>query len=433
MTDDLTNFSSPKYNAVFDSQPYLVQPTFLKDHNLNIPNYQSNSLLSPQINFPNHSKYSRRKEKHQKNYKDLNKSLANLASKRLTGRSSSDNDAINYVQTEACNYEPNDLDFDTKRFDFGPTTKTPLLSFKNIENKVCQTTAQKNFEMTPEHFYENKQNPRYNQKIMPAAEPKEVTFLDINYSKFQKRKSANYQPTLAYNYPRQNIDKEESNPSQALPPNAIKDFSRYMNANSLSNFSVSYSNSQAPKQPSQSTHNKHHAHSSSSTAVTHCQQMERRYSSIPTKGGSIGADTEVAHGDTPSFKQSTKTHFIYDMHERIERHTKRRLDQLLRPKSSGKVSSVQESNVPDSTLNASRSGKMGQCFITNKSEGDEGLSEMESFDQLDKNQVSDGVQYTEGGRGVNRPTMTRNNSGANVVQTLAQDLIKVTISVVLKG
>ena len=422
MMDDLTNFSSPKYTTVFDSQPFIVQPAaFFKDQGLNSQNYQPNTVLSPQINFPNHSKYSRRKEKHQKNYKDLNNSLANLASKRLTGRSSSDNDAINYVQTEACNYDSNESEFDTKRFDFGLSTQTPLLSFKNIESKGCQTTAQKNFEMTPEQFYENKQNPRFNQKSMPAAQTKEVTFLDINYSKFQKRKSANYQPTLTYNHGRQNVEKEDSNPSHALPPNAIKDFSRYMNTNSLSNFSVS--NTSTHQHAYQNTHNKHHMHSSSSTAVLHSQPIERRYSNIQPKGASVGVpDTEVPHSDTPSFKHMTKTHFIYDMHERIERHTKRRLDQLLRPKSIGKISCTQDTNNPESVLNASRNSKLSPCFITNKSEGDEGLSEMESFEKLDKNQVSDGVQYTEGGRGVNRPPVMRNNSEVNIVHTLAQDL-----------
>jgi len=133
--------------------------------------------------FSQLSKQFKVKQKNEKNFKDLNQSLANLASRRVQGRSASDNDAILLFSSETKSKNKQsqtakNLLEDSPRVN----VETPISSSKFPKN--IHSSAKRGFDITPNLYYQGRKNGRYNlstqEKII-----KELGLSDIDYGKFQ--------------------------------------------------------------------------------------------------------------------------------------------------------------------------------------------------------------------------------------------------------
>jgi len=150
-------------------------------------------------------KSNKTKEKNEKNFKDLNKSLANLALRRFIGRSSSDNDAINYInniETDPNHQSqgPSNRYFDPPLAYNSPCTviKTPSIARKI--NRGHHTSVQKDYDITPfalQH-QENRESDRFHLHAKGRnAYSRDLTISDLDYGKFQ---GVNYGKSVRTNH-----------------------------------------------------------------------------------------------------------------------------------------------------------------------------------------------------------------------------------------
>ena len=196
-----------------------------KDAN-NIINSVSNPKSNSNSIVNNNSKILKVKQKNEKNFKDLNKSLANLASRRITGRSSSDNDTKIFITNENMNGTQVNI---LTNFDIQPyynssqiNSSTPFNPIKN--NKAYQTSVQKHFEYTPMICYEgNKHNKYYNNDYKSAY--RDISLSDLCYDKFQK--STNIYNKKGNHVEQKNICQTEGNTPLITKPSLNKEFSQF--------------------------------------------------------------------------------------------------------------------------------------------------------------------------------------------------------------
>ena len=196
-----------------------------KDVN-NMINSSSNPKSNSTSILNTNSKILKVKQKNEKNFKDLNKSLANLASRRITGRSSSDNDGKIYVTNE--NIDCTQVNTLTN-FDIQPhynssqiNSSTPFNPIKN--NKAYQTSVQKHFEYTPMICYEgNKHSKYYNNDYKSAY--RDISLSDLCYDKFQK--STNIYNKKENQVKQKNICQTEGNTPLIAKPTLNKELSQF--------------------------------------------------------------------------------------------------------------------------------------------------------------------------------------------------------------
>lgn len=466
------NVSSKEGNVVgevqYDKQSQPQSPVFLYEHK------------NPRI-----------KLKNQKYFRDLNKSLANLASKRIVGRSASDIDASNYLFLDG--YMASRKNRNGYNYSAFHGSKTPVSYTKMSPNKAYQTSVHKKYEHTPKTLYEkrnysninpldspferhthteqqnsseqnvlnrnedvlfgSKSTPKQSQRYPPRGYHHHH---NTSLSKFQKRKLSN-QSNLA-NLLHMGKDAVNSYSSNKNPPYSnmmtsaynvhtegntplypryganntpgMKDLSRYFNANSLSNLSSidSAINQQASRfsgmtdefrvDDLQNQWQIQHSKTTSSNLQNPHKKSGNKFfpaGQTPTNSNTINfrsqPPTPIAHGlypsATPSFKNQlvSNVHFIYDMHERIARHSKTNMEERLKKKNQGYRSDylVTENNVAHRRENIQ---SFQRYFTIEKEEKDQENSfehehepEIE-FDTLDKKHVSEGVEYRAGGVGV---------------------------------
>jgi hypothetical protein len=374
---------------------------------------QNNVSSSTNIN---NSKIFKIKQKNEKNFKDLNKSLANLASRRMTGRSSSDNDAKIYISNSDIDASNPINMAATNNFEFQPQNSTSINSktpFNPIKaNKAYQTSVQKYFDATPMTYYEGKS--KFGDNDVPKVHYKDISLSEIYYDKFQRTTSM-YKKNNNVNggqggggNTRNMVCHTEGN-----TPLLIKPSPQYYNNDDTSNNyekSINFATTRVNRPGNQYNSMDLYFDGESTSKVTKSDNKMLMRKGTMTTGGGVGgkfitemdfrkksgntANVSVTNPDydtssmfTPAFKNNMmpkQTNFIYNLQDRIDRHTKKKLD------------------TSDGGDMGCGNGKPIICITQpqDKSMECNSVSDAEGLDRLNDLNINEGVEYTQGGVGI---------------------------------
>jgi len=352
---------------------------------------------------PHETKSIKAKEKNEKNFKDLNKSIANLASRRLVGRSSSDNDAINYF---------NSIETDPNQRSQGPSHQhqhfdTPLAynsshtaintpAIVRKPNRGHQTSVHKDYDVTP-FALQHQEHQRESDRLLFQPSKgrnnysRDLTISDLDYAKFQGAGAFGKNNKPAPNAHYLSVDPR----SKAQSRNFVTEGSYRLEFSHLDNpdlidqqtFSQFYSNEmQLSQQPGPGEFTQEFVGESLKE-----QELMTLPSSVRQTAVSQNHHGQNSHGPKNRFHKKRWSGLGYLSSQQDSGC----------PPSSSKSALKKNSNLPLKGENHPR--RFSEYASNSASQG--GLAKIDPkmmkdpIDQLDFNHISDGVEYTMGGLG----------------------------------
>jgi len=341
------------------------------------------------------SKSIKAKEKNEKNFKDLNKSIANLASRRFVGRSSSDNDAINYFNS--IETDPNQRSqgpsnhhqhFDTPLAYNSPHTAIQTPAIVRKPNRGHQTSVHKDYDVTPFALQNQDQQRESDRLLFHPSKGKnnfsrDLTISDLDYAKFQGGGAFGKNPKAAHYL---SVDPR----SKAQSRNFVTEGSYRLEFSHLDNpdlidqqtFSQFYSNEMQLSQQ-QGDYTQEFVGES---------LKEQELMTLPSSVRHTAVSQNQNQGSKNRFhkKRWSGLGYLSSQH-----------DSGCPPSSSksalkgNSATRGKNSNLPLKGENHPR--RFSEYASNSVSQG--GLVKKDAIDQLDFNHISDGVEYTMGGLG----------------------------------
>ena len=375
-----------------------------------------NKNISDRVSLDVHRSLSKQnkqtylQQKSQKHLRDLNNSIANLASKRIANSYTlSDNGATGYCMTEGNDYSerrlsksPNNgrnqefygsrtpTSTSSNLLKFSETAK-PKKSPNNYRRYQCDSTPVK-FEQARQQVQKNLSNLFYtiNEKTQRNEEPTDFNLEDMEFNPVQIEGSSPVQTYKGRKNMYRHINGSSVNSLNSGSNPFESRLSEFVEEFKTENFRES---SSKPRKTSQ--HN------------INAQKIKNLRA--PVSGSTAVLRTEP----------SRSIYVIYDMHDMISRHSKKYLDE--KPKEE-KVYTEEMKQKEEPLQQASFRAISGHPSQQNENiSDDEGL-----YECLDTEHISDGVIYGAGGVGVGRAKAQRSNKARqkpNVPKNIVGDEI----------
>ena len=434
----------------------------------------------------NQRKNTRGKQKNHKHYRDLNNSLANLASKRITGRSISDTEGNQDITSPDLlkNKLGSKFQYENHNDSYSAPhgTKVPTVFQKNAFKKMDSPDikSEKGFRSvsgyqggrhklltldllsasTEKNNVRNRQSneSRYTiehpivlaTKQKPAKNSNSIAFHQYNVSKDSNRNSITSGSVIKRESHRKNFGGDSAGLAEVnYPRHGARDLLKHFDEGSLSSIGSVRNPAESrisgitdefrvedlPNFPYHSRNNLSSVQNASKKSGTKPETSEQTSLQNPTFSNPNSYRGQHQSGlkinktalITPTFKtdQGRPSYIIYDMHDIISRHTKERLDyrratvEMEESKGRGEEG---KSNVKMASFQAIE-GMRRERF--------EFESRESSLERIDKNQVSDGVEYRAGGVGVESSSTRKGRRDSSKLDNLEISLKEEALKVFL--